>query len=136
VRAQKVKDVGLKVISLGLLTILGGVATGTALAVYDLNRFSPIPSTALLIFPFIVGMIIGILTTGFSQALVVFLLTLLVYALTSFFTLSLPELIHAHLGREITMQLSVVHALANGIIYILPLTIIGIILGKIISRGD
>jgi hypothetical protein len=34
------------------------------------------------------------------------------------------------------VQVSVVQALTSGIIYILPLTLIGIILGKIISRGD
>lgn len=132
----KIKSIVPRILRLALLTLLGGIAIGTALAVYDLSKFSPIPSTVMLIFPFVVGVIIGILTTSLNQALVVLLLTLLVYAFTSFFALSLPEFIHAHLGREIMMQLSVVHALGNGIIYVLPLTIIGIILGKFISRSD
>jgi len=109
---------------------------GAALAVYDLNKFSPIPSAVMLIFPLLVGVIIGILTTSFPQALGVFLLTLLVFALADSFALSLPEFIHVHLGRGIAMQVSVAHALTDGIIFILPLTIIGIILGKIIARGD
>jgi len=121
---------------LALLVLLGGIAMGAALAVYDLNRFSPIPSSIMLIFPLLVGVLMGILTTSFPQALGVFLLTLLVFALADFFALSLPEFIHAHLGREIAMQVSVAHALADGFIYILPLTLIGIILGKIIARGD
>lgn len=133
-RARRIKP--LRVLSLILLTLLGGIAMGAALAVYDLNKFAPIPSAIMLVFPLLVGVLIGILTPTFGQALGVFILTILVYALADFLALSLPEMIHAHLGMEITMQVSVVQALTNGILYILPLAIIGIILGKIISRGD
>ncbi|MCR4404901.1 MAG: hypothetical protein NUW06_06490 [Candidatus Acetothermia bacterium] len=135
-RAQRLKTLAWKGTSLTLLILLGGMAMGAALAVYDLNRFSPIPSTIMLIFPFVVGMIIGVLTTSFAQALGVFFFTVLVYALADFLVLTFPEMIHAHLGREITMQVSVVKALTGGIIFVLPLTLIGIILGKLVSRGD
>lgn len=133
-RARRIKP--LKILSLALLVLLGGIAMGTALAVYDLNRFSPIPSSIMLIFPLLVGVIIGILTSTLGQALGVFLLAVLVYALADSLALSFPEFIHTHLGTEITVQVSVVHALTSGIIYILPLALIGIMLGKIISRGD
>jgi len=135
VRARKVNK-ALRILNLTLLILLGGIAMGAALAVYDLDKFSPIPSAVMLVFPLLIGVLIGILTRSLGQALGVFLLTILVYALADFLALSLPEFLHAHLGREIAMQVSVVQALTNGIIYILPLAIIGIILGKIISRGD
>lgn len=125
-----------RVISLVLLVLLGGIAMGAALAVYDLSKFSPIPSSVMLLVPLLVGVIMGILTRSFAQALGAFLLTILVFALAESLALVLPELLHAHLGKEIALQVSVVRALTSGIIYILPLALIGIILGKIIARGD
>ena len=133
-KVQRIK--ASRVFSWILLVLLGGIAMGAALTVYDLNRFSPIPSTVMLLVPLLIGVIIGILTPSFAQALGVFLLAILVFALAESLALSLPEFVHIHLGREITMQVSVVQALTSGILYILPLTLVGIILGKIISRGD
>lgn len=135
-RAQRLKNLVWKGLSLALLVLLGGIAMGAALAVYDLDRFSPIPSAIMLIFPLAVGVLIGILTGSLAQALGVFFFMIVVYAAADSLILTFPELIHARLGTEITLQLSVVRALTGGIIFILPLTLIGIILGKIIARGD
>lgn len=90
----------------------------------------------MLLFPVLIGIAIGILTRSFAQALGAFLLALVVYSLVDVLALVTPELIHTHLGRGIVTQSSVARALLNGIVYVLPLTIVGLLIGKVITRGD
>ncbi len=123
-------------LSFALVALLSGIALGAATAVFDLNKFAPIPANLMLLFPFLIGIAIGTLTRSFAQALGAFLVALLVYALVDVLALVTPELIHAHLGRGVVTQSSVARALLNGIIYVLPLTIVGLLIGKIITRGD
>ncbi|MFQ6090407.1 MAG: hypothetical protein ACE5LD_03110 [Candidatus Bipolaricaulia bacterium] len=94
-KERRARSKALRVLSLTLLVLLGGLAMGAALAVYDLNRFSPIPSSLMLLVPLLIGVIIGILTPSFAQALGSFLLAIFVFALAESLALVLPELLHA-----------------------------------------
>jgi len=118
------------------LVLISGIALGAATAVFDLNKFAPLPANLMLLFPFLIGTALGILTRSFAQALGAFLSSLIIYALVDVLILATPELIYTHLGRGVVTQTSVARALLDGIIYVLPLTIIGLLVGKLIARGD
>ncbi|GEM_PF-1954442 len=126
----------LGLLGLAAMILLSGTSLGASMAVHSLSRFAPIPSGLMLVFPLLVGLALGVLTRGLAQALGAFLLVIGVYFAADFLALSLPELIYAHLGREIVTQLSVARALVDGFIYVLPLTLIGLLVGKLVIKGD
>lgn len=126
----------LELLGLSLVILLSGISLGASMAVHTLSRFAPIPAGLMLAFPLLVGVVLGLLTRGLAQALGVSLLVIGVYFAANSLALILPELIHAHLGREIVTQLSVAQALVDGFIYVLPLMLIGLLGGKLLIKGD
>lgn len=120
-------------VKLALLSLLGGIALGTSLAMYDLDVFSPLPGPITFLTPLIVGVSIGALAPTLQRALIVMFVAIIIYGAVDIFSLSYPEF--GRLG-ELGIEFSALKAVLNGFVYVIPLTLIGLILGKSLFGGD
>jgi len=121
-------------IELGLMILLSSLASGAAFSIYDLSEFSPLPGFLSFLVPLIAGASIGALTRSLGQALLVVLLVSLLGIGVIVYALSYPELRSDHLGLEIVASISLRNAIISGFFYILPLTLIGVLIGKLMFR--
>lgn len=121
-------------IELGLMSVLGGLAAGAAFTVYDLSEFSPLPGFLSFLIPLIVGISIGALTRSLGQALLTVIFISLLGIGVMMAALLYPELRSDYLGLEIVGAFSLRKAVISGGIFIFPLTLIGVLLGKLLFR--
>jgi len=124
------------IVRIFVLSLLMGFTAGAGLAIYHLGEFSNVPSVVALLLPLLAGGFIGALTPQLNQALGAFLLVIIISALVSAFMLAYPEFRVDRLGIGIALELSVINSLKNVILFALPLTLVGLILGKFLSRSE
>lgn len=116
------------------MILLSSLASGAAFSIYDLSEFSPLPGFSSFLIPLIVGASMGVLTRSLGQALLAVLLVSLLGIGVIVYALSYPELRSDQLGIEIVASISLRKAIISGFFYMLPLTLIGVLLGKLLFR--
>ncbi len=121
-------------IELGLIILLSSLASGAAFAIHELSEFSPLPGFVSFLIPLIAGASIGVLTRSLGQALLAVLLVSLLGIGVIVYALSYPELKSNYLGIEIVASISLRKAIISGFFYMLPLTLIGVLIGKLLFR--
>jgi hypothetical protein len=114
------------------LALLMGFTLGTGIVLQDLSEFSDLPSALMWLFPLVAGAFIGALIPSLSRALAALLLMIAIGAGMSALALSYPEYVVGRLGQEIAFELSLVTSL-RGVVIAAPLSIVGLLLGKLIS---
>ncbi len=114
------------------LALLMGFTLGTGIVLQDLSEFSDLPSALTWLFPLVAGAFIGALIPSLSRALAALLLMIAIGAGVSALALSYPEYVVGRLGQEIAFELSLVTSL-RGVVIAAPLSIVGLLLGKLIS---
>lgn len=121
-------------IKLGLLITLSSLVAGAAFAVYELGEFSPLPGFVSFLVPLIAGASIGALIRSLGQALLAVILISLLGIGVMMSALLYPELRGDYLGIEIVGAFSLRKAIISGFFFIFPLTLIGILVGKLLFR--
>ena len=116
------------------MILLSSVASGAAFTVYDLSEFSPLPGFLPFLIPLIAGASMGMLTRSLGQALLAVLLVSLLGIGVVVYALSYPELRSDHLGLEIVASISLRKAIISGFFYVFPLTLVGLLIGKLVFR--
>jgi len=119
-----------------ILSLLMGFTSGAGLAIYHLGEFSHLPSIVALLLPFLAGGFIGVLIPQLNQALGAFLLVIFISATVSTILLAYPEFQVNRLGMGIALELSITNSLKNVILYAIPLTLVGLIVGKFLTRSE
>lgn len=114
------------------LVLLMGFTLGAGIVLADLSEFSDVPRPLTWLFPLVTGAFLGALIPSLSRALAALMLLLLLGAGFSTLALSYPEYVVGHLGEEIAFEISLVTSL-RGVLVAAPLSIIGLLLGKVIS---
>lgn len=114
------------------LALLMGFILGTGIVLQDFSEFSDLPSALTWLFPLVAGAFIGALIPSLSRALAALLLMIAIGAGVSALALSYPEYVVGRLGQEIAFELSLVTSL-RGVVIAAPLSIVGLLLGKLIS---
>jgi hypothetical protein len=114
--------------------LVAGIVLGTGVTLANLSEFTLLPETVAWLFPVAAGMLIGLLIPELGRALGTLLLMVPIGAAVSLGALIYPEYAVGRLGAEIALELSLVPAL-RGVLLSLPLSIAGLLLGKILTRG-
>lgn len=125
-----------------LLTLVGaagltGLASGLALATREMTRFSPVSDPWGFGIIFLAGIGLGALSRNFARLLIAILLVLLVAGTIMTLALIYPEMDpEALLGVGAAFSMALRKAVVNIFFFVLPLTLIGAMLGRIFSRHD
>jgi hypothetical protein len=117
------------------VTVLCGVLTGIGITLASLSDFSYLPSFFGYVIALVAGGYIGLLTRRLNHGLVALLLATLVSAAVSTLALAYPEFQVHHLGLEVAVELSALQGLTGSVLAV-PLLIVGLLLGKLISRFE
>lgn len=118
------------------LSVLMGFVIGAGSAMTDLSDFSRVPVIVFYVFPVLAGILVGALTQHLGQAIGTLLLVLTFSALVDAMALAYPELRVERLGREVALELSAAKALLSLVVVSTPLALVGLLMSKLIGRGD
>lgn len=125
------RDIGLLV---GAASLVGLVA-GLAMATQALPLFSPVPGVVLLGSVFLAGLGMGSLMRDLAQVLLAVIVTVLLSMVVMTLALVYPEMgPEAALGVEAALSGALQKAVISGFLFVLPLTLVGALVGRLFSR--
>ncbi|MCS6937388.1 MAG: hypothetical protein NZ610_06855 [Candidatus Bipolaricaulota bacterium] len=112
-----------------------GIVAGLAMATQSLPLFAPVPGWMLLGSVVVAGVGMGSLFKNLTQVLLAVILTVIVSVMVTTLALVYPEMgPEALLGVEAALAGAFRKALINGFFLVLPLTLIGALVGRFFSR--
>lgn len=112
-----------------------GLIAGLAMATQALPLFSPVPGLVLLASVFLAGLAMSSLVRHLTQVLLVVILAVIVSVIVMTVALVYPEMgPEALLGVEAALAGAFRKAIISGFFFVLPLTLIGALAGRLFSR--
>ncbi|MCS6903244.1 MAG: hypothetical protein NZO41_03075 [Candidatus Bipolaricaulota bacterium] len=112
-----------------------GIIAGLAMATQALPLFAPVPALVLVGSVFLAGLGMGSLFKNLTQVLLAVIFTVIVSVLVMTLALVYPEMgPEALLGVEAALAGAFRKAILSGFFFVLPLTLIGALLGRLFSR--
>ncbi len=117
--------------------LLVGLVAGLAMATQALPLFSPVPEALLFGSVLLAGVGMGSLVRNLAQVLLAVIVTVFVSMVMITAALVYPELgAEAALGVEAALAGTLRRAVISSFFFVLPLTLIGALLGRFFSRHD
>lgn len=117
-----------------VLSMLMGLTVGVGLMLTELHPYANVPIWVGYVLIVVAGLMTGLLVSDLSRALGTYLLILIVGGAVSILALAYPELQMDRLGTQVALDLSIINTMKKLVLLALPLTLLGLILGKFVSR--
>ncbi len=117
-----------------VLSMLMGLTVGVGLMLTELHPYATVPIWVGYVLIVVAGLMTGLLVSDLSRALGTYLLILIVGGAVSILALAYPELQMDRLGTQVALDLSIINTMKKLVLLALPLTLLGLILGKFIAR--
>lgn len=119
-----------KLVRLLLLVPVAGIATGASAALQagEFLEFSPVPSNVAYALVLLVGLSVGLLVRGVQEGLLTSVLITIIGTITLFLAIYLPNVEIVATAPELILR-----SVWWGALSIFFLTIIGIVVGRILS---
>lgn len=116
---------------------LVGLVAGLAMATQSLRIFSPVPGPILFGAVLLAGVGLGSLVRSLAQVLLAVIVTVVVSMIVMASALVYPEMgPEAALGVEAALTSALRIAVISGFFFVLPLTLIGAMFGRLFSRHE
>ncbi len=121
---------GQKLVRLLLLAPIAGIAAGASAALQagEFLKFSPVPSNVAYALVLLVGLSVGLLVRGVQEGLLTSVLITIIGTITLFLAIYLPNVEIVATAPELILR-----SVWWGALSIFFLTIIGIVVGRILS---